>query len=107
MKRKRLPRLCWRALCYLTDPRPFPGANQPRRARLAQLIGLGTTVALVSLISVLLWVFKGEIGRIYTNDSDVLQELATIMPIIAFILWRMGRSFPLPLPACCLSNPQS
>ena len=44
-------------------------------------------MALMSAISLAIFFFGGNIGRIYTNDPEVLEVLSDVTPIIAIILW--------------------
>ncbi|KAK7303769.1 hypothetical protein RJT34_14685 [Clitoria ternatea] len=58
------------------------GAHQPERARLSAVVAIG--MALVSSIVGLLWTTIGreKWGRVFTNDSEVLELAMSVLPII-------------------------
>eukprot|EP00873_Tetraselmis_striata_P038134 jgi/Tetstr1/458398/TSEL_044835.t1 len=65
----------------------FLGANQPRRARLAQYMGMALNTALMTTFCVLIYVLRHRIGHIYTDDVEVLAALDAVVPFISAILW--------------------
>uniref|UniRef100_A0A061R8C4 Protein DETOXIFICATION n=1 Tax=Tetraselmis sp. GSL018 TaxID=582737 RepID=A0A061R8C4_9CHLO len=65
----------------------FLGANQPKRARLAQAMGIVVCLAIITVVCAGIYVFRNEIGSVYTDDPDVLGLLCEIMPLISIILW--------------------
>jgi MATE family multidrug resistance protein len=58
------------------------GARRPERARLATMVAIG--LAMVSSLVGLLWTTLGRQswGRVFTNDSDVLELTMSVLPII-------------------------
>ncbi|GAV64150.1 MatE domain-containing protein [Cephalotus follicularis] len=58
------------------------GAGRPKKARLATLVAIG--LALVTSLFGLLWTTLGREawGRVFTNDSEVLELTISVLPII-------------------------
>jgi len=68
----------------------FLGANQPNRARMAQFVGVGMAAMMLTILSVVAFLCRNQIGQLYTSDPAVLELLNRVMPLLSIILWCDG-----------------
>lgn len=59
------------------------GAGQPQAARYAVRIGMGLTLCQSCIVSITLLSVRKFLGRAFSNDEDVIQYVAAMMPLLA------------------------
>ncbi|KAG2521008.1 hypothetical protein JM16_006477 [Phytophthora kernoviae] len=64
------------------------GANRPKAAKTLGMLGFGCTVITVSLLALVTLFFRSDVFRLYTNDSNLLDKCASVLPIfvVAFMV---------------------
>jgi MATE family multidrug resistance protein len=71
------------ALAAVTRVGNLIGEKRPREAQTAAWGALALGVGVMALCGLAFYVFRGSIGRLYTDDAAVLALVATCMPVAA------------------------
>lgn len=61
------------------------GRGRPHEAAFAGWTGLGTTVAIMGLLGLLVWLGRYEIAWFYASEPDVIARAALLCTIVAFV----------------------
>jgi MATE family multidrug resistance protein len=62
------------------------GANKPLRARKATIAACGVSLVGQALIAVTIALARHHLGRIFTDEPDVLRILAHVLPLLSFFV---------------------
>ncbi|RLN15217.1 hypothetical protein BBJ28_00011618 [Nothophytophthora sp. Chile5] len=71
------------------------GANRPKAAKMLSILGFGCTVITVVTLASITLVFRADVFRLYTNDTDLLNVCVAVLPIfvVAFMVEAMEMVF--------------
>jgi len=67
------------------------GANRWRIAKLAGKLAIASTIFFTSINALLLFIFRYQWGRLFTNDTEVIDTLVSIIPLISVIMLLDGQ----------------
>jgi len=67
------------------------GANRWKIAKLVAKLAIGTTIFFTSTVSLLLLIFRYQWGRLFTDDTEVIDTLVSIIPLICVVMLLDGQ----------------
>ncbi|XP_062176361.1 protein DETOXIFICATION 41-like [Alnus glutinosa] len=66
------------------------GAGHPRVAKFSVLVVSGTSLAISILFSAVVLIFRGGLGELFTSDSEVLEAVYDLTPLLAISILLNG-----------------
>lgn len=66
------------------------GAGHPRVAKFSVLVVNGTSILISILFSVIVLVFKVELSELFTSDTEVIEAVSNLTPLLAISVFLNG-----------------